>query len=339
MALEDTTSHVEPPAEEAEGAQADRALPQGAVVVAREGAPGETPAPASPALHLLPPRDPNALQALLTRQAPAPRIAPAPATHKAPTMPPRAAAAPSRKRRGKAPDPHGKRAMRTYVEWVARAKASGDPADLAEATEFGRAAGFVMSEGPHGFAMSDSSAENAPAEARVPDAARGTGGAQQPAQGTSGAEPVPAVAPSEANPAEKPAPALFMGQPVARVEMYAAAVSPAVEALANLVRAMGVDCTAAHERVLFRGTPLQRTLTADPLGRITELLAVEASERFTPKEGAPGERKSDRRAELAVLCAAVGGPAVLPLLGAARHLPGKVLNGVKRAVALLRGRR
>jgi hypothetical protein len=92
-----------------------------------------------------------------------------------------------------------------------------------------------------------------------------------------------------------------------------------------VARNFGVDASPAHERVLFRGTPLERKLTSDPGARITELLAVEASERFAPKE-APGDSKSDRRAELGVLVAATFGPVLLTLVPSLVTLPGKVLG-------------
>jgi hypothetical protein len=120
--------------------------------------------------------------------------------------------------------------------------------------------------------------------------------------------------------------------------MYAGALLPGVETLADVARVLGVDVTTPRKRVLFRGTPVEREIAADPVGRITELLAVEASERFAPKEG-PGDTKADRRVELLILGGATFGPALLRFVPSVATLPAKVMRGVKAALGLFRRRR
>jgi hypothetical protein len=197
---------------------------------------------------------------------------------------------------------------------LARAYASGDAQKLEEAMAFGREAGLVVNDAP------------APREApcNAPEVVP---------------EPGPTSTPeAPAAPPQPPPPELFMGQPAERVAMYAGALLPGVETLADVARALGVDVTTPRKRTLFRDTPIEREIAADPVARMTELLAVEASERFAPKDG-PGDTKADRRVELLILGGATFGPALLRFVPSVSKLPGKLVSGLKAAVGLFRRRR
>jgi hypothetical protein len=131
----------------------------------------------------------------------------------------------------------------------------------------------------------------------------------------------------------------FMGQPVERVEMFSGAFLPVVEFIADLAKKAGVDLTQPRKRVLFKGKPFEREIDADPISRLTDLLAVEACEYFGPEEGEEGiTTKGDRRIELLLLGGVTVGPLVLPLIGPLKAIIANGIQGVASVLALLRSR-
>lgn len=140
-------------------------------------------------------------------------------------------------------------------------------------------------------------------------------------------------------PAGPPPRPRYMGQDAERVATYASAVLPALEAVSRMAASFGVDVETPRERVLFRGIPgLERTVAAEPVARMAELLGVEAAARFSRPVGEE-DATSDRRAELLLLAGATFGPALLRFAPALAQVPVKVLGGIKQVAALFRRRR
>ncbi|NTX62625.1 hypothetical protein HUA74_18395 [Myxococcus sp. CA051A] len=139
----------------------------------------------------------------------------------------------------------------------------------------------------------------------------------------------------------------YMGEPADLVEACSQSVLFLLGSLAELTRGHPlVDLTRPVERVLFRGTPVERTVRGDPVVRITELcgvgLARRAQAAVDAVDGPPG--KPGIAWELVPLGLALA----LPFAGAATGIAvagGKVfMRGARGAAAgvgrlFTRGRR
>ncbi|AGC45454.1 hypothetical protein MYSTI_04154 [Myxococcus stipitatus DSM 14675] len=143
-----------------------------------------------------------------------------------------------------------------------------------------------------------------------------------------GDEPQPEVLPPE-----EPKGPTYMGEPVDMVEAFSQAALFLAGSLAELTRGHPVmDLTRPIERVLFKGTPVERTVRGDPVARVSELtgvgLARRAQRAMAAVDGPAG--KPGIGWELVPLCAALGIPLVV-------HAKGAVVSAARGYMAGARG--
>ena len=116
------------------------------------------------------------------------------------------------------------------------------------------------------------------------------------------------------------------------------AILPAVEMFAGIASSFGLNLSQPTERVIFKGRKFERKLSADPVAKIAELLAVESLERAEKKGlvGPESTSKGERRLELLLLMGTTFGPAALVL---GKKALGKISVGAEAVYRLVKGPR
>jgi len=166
------------------------------------------------------------------------------------------------------------------------------------------------------------------------EGATGAGTPGAPAGGAEGA--AAASAPKEPEPAGP----TYMGENPELVEACAKGPLFVLGALAELTRGGLIDLTKPVERTLFQGTPLERSVRADPVTRISELTGVAIARRVQAAAAKAGDGASGKPSvgwELVPLALAFGGAVAVPsaglLSGAAKVVGGWFTRGAAGAAA------
>ncbi|MBZ4422017.1 hypothetical protein [Myxococcus sp. RHSTA-1-4] len=169
----------------------------------------------------------------------------------------------------------------------------------------------------------------APPGSPPPDVGAGTSSSTSEAPAASEAPPKPADS--------------FMGEPADLVEGCARGPLFILGAIAEMTRGSVIDLTRPVERTLFKGTPVERTVTADPVTRMGELAGVaiarrvQAAAALAAEKGDAAGGKPSVTWELVPLGLAFGAAVVVPsagkLKGAAAAVGGWFMRGAAGAAA------
>lgn len=248
-------------------------------------------------------------------------------------------------KRGRKPDPASPRALRTYEEWKLRASASSSADERAAARAFGLAVMEGMrSRGEHlkadefgrreGFLVEAAPAPPAPALGSTPG---GPHPSQQPPAAAAAGPQAPAGTAPPAAPAAPRGPRIY-GQPVERVKAALHSVSPAVDVLAGLAGAWGVDLSQPTKRTFFKGKPHQAELEITPRERLAEILAAKLCARAEEATlvGEDSDEDENTDLELLMLLGTTLGPAAVAL---GKRVLGTCVTGASTLFQMLRRRR